>query len=197
MSLEGANGSTLQEPPRWFIRGAYVLDVIFGRQSARDVDVFFDRTKEAPKSEDIEAFLELRGWWIPRQGVTLTGIAPGDFETRGNWEDKRFNVDQFYIDMTGLVGVILDGHGPQPLPLDEAKERIVTAHLQLLPGKRLPEPNPPGEDQHGNLVLSRILIQLGAHPELDNPAIRQQVEYLLSDFEYDPGDHNPINTELD
>jgi hypothetical protein len=42
----------LEEPPKWFIQGSFVLDKIFGENRARDIDIFVPEGENPPEIED-------------------------------------------------------------------------------------------------------------------------------------------------
>jgi hypothetical protein len=48
----------LKEPPKWFIQGSYVLDQIFGKKFARDIDIFVPEGENPPEIQD-ERFLHI------------------------------------------------------------------------------------------------------------------------------------------
>ncbi len=167
--------------PQWFIKGSYVLDVIFDRRCAGDVDVFYNREMSAPTPLDIEAWLEERGWWQANPDISA-----GDFAERGGGAQDRFNIDLLHINMDGRLGIMQSGTS-EPISLDDAAKLLAEERLQLLVGQGLPEPDDGSEPGSTRDYLEKVLRKMTVHPELANEAIRTDAEHRLSDeYTYEP-----------
>lgn len=190
-------GWNRDEAPSWFIKGSYVLDVLYGRKVAGDIDVFYDRRHRRPTREEVVAWLQGHGWWVPNL-VEIVGVSAEDFSTRDGGGEKRFNTDNVSISMDGTFQIIEASGNPRTASRETVLEYL-NCGLSLLDGWDLPLPDPPGSPGAGGTeYLEKIKKKLTAHGELENVKLLRAVEARLTeDYEYQPEEGPPISTDLD
>lgn len=169
------------KPPQWFIKGSYVLDLIFDRQCAGDIDVFYNRDMSTPAPLEIKAWLSKQGWW-----QATPDISAGDFAARGGGAQDRFNIDLLHINMDGQLGIMRNATS-EAISLEDAATLLTEQRLQLLADQGLPEPDDGSEPGSTRGYLEKVLRKMTCHPELANEAIRTEVEHRLSgEYEFEP-----------
>lgn len=127
-----AGGKPLRTgPTRWFIKGSYVLDIIFDQQCAQDVDVFYNNQGQPPTKAHIKTFLQGKSWWIP-SSIDIIPIKPSDFETRDGGGNKRLNVDTLHINDDGNLGIACMNSSSVPITQADAKTKLKTEKLRWL-----------------------------------------------------------------
>lgn len=129
-------------PPAWYIKGSYVLDVVFRErlgsvQHAADADVFYLRTAARPGKADVEAVLDLHGL-PPLPNGKLDGPLPVDNLTSLDaGGTPTFNIDLWHIRETGAL-LVADGRGNTSAL--NPNDALASGPLRLLDPSRQPSP---------------------------------------------------------
>lgn len=183
MSMFRRAGAQTTPAPRFYIKGSYVLDVIFGRSAAQDIDVFYDNSRQRLTATEAQRWLEKHN--LP-QHAGIDGPVPID-----NTDDcsgggyPEFNIDRWHIrddgklytledteeeaEFGGLFGRSLYKTRVVPLDLASAKQTV----LRVL----LPPYCPSGED--GIKRIAKAIRKMSDHPELLDDALKQELEANL------------------
>ncbi|HSC86356.1 MAG TPA: hypothetical protein VLC09_03770 [Polyangiaceae bacterium] len=184
-------GLDLDQPSPWFIKGSYVLMVLFDRGTASDVDVFYLRGGRLDQAE-VEALLREQGW--PTRGIDPTPVNQEDFDQRAGGGETRFNIDLWHIGQDGQF-YRRDEHSNTLIPLNHGE--AIGEQLRLLDGQHVPS----AYTEEDRLYLEKVLRKMDEHPSLNSPTIRETVEYELAVVDdppdQEPGAQEPFVTDLD
>lgn len=171
-------------PPRFYIKGSYVLDVIFGRSKAQDVDVFYDKSCQRPTASAARNWLQENGF---PQHANIDGPIPVDnIDDCSGGGFPEFNIDRWHIRNDGTLYTLEDTderaeHGGL-FGRSPYKTRVVPLDLELARRTPLTVLFPPyrvyGED--GIKRIEKAIRKMSEHPELVNDALRLELEATLN-----------------
>lgn len=169
-------------PPQFYIKGSFVLDVIFDRCCAKDIDFFYDSSCQ-PLTQPVARD------WLKKLGFPHN--KPLDLTPVDNIEDAsgggfpEFNIDRWHIRHDGKLYTLEEtatphedgGLGGRPLnktkPVELQKSQAKQERLQILP---------PGHyHPSGDAGLERVkkaLRKMSDHRELLNEELRSMLEAM-------------------
>ncbi len=172
---------------RFYVKGSYVLDVVFGRNAAADVDVFYDRSCEQPTEQDIKSWLASKQLPLPA-AIDRSAVDSIDDCSGGGF--PIFNIDRWHIRMDGelytleetsepsgvlpLFGQTAFKMKPIRLRLEDARKQKLLEIASLDDLQRAPD-----ELKY----LRKLLKKLTTHPELDEPGVRSRLEAFAGALE--------------
>lgn len=179
-------------PAKWYIKGSFVLDYVFNRSCARDIDVFFDRSCEKPSKEEISLLLD-KIQIKTKKPFDIHGV--DDFDACDGGSPPVVNIERWHIRNDGCLYTIKETNIPrtecsgkipgiQGVPLYETKIEKITKDwaasqkLELLSCSSLP---------YEASYLSKLLEKMKNHPELNSDDVRTQVQEILEDDEKTDG----------
>ena len=148
-------------PAEWYICGGYVLDVLFSVRVAKDIDVCWLSTCMQPTNDEVLA-------WIDSQRLHRTPCNPAptrvqqlDYPEAGGF--PSLNIHCWRLERNGQVcAVDPETSEKSPLTADNAPQ------VQII---RRPVP----ADR-----AKKALEKMAAIPQLDNPAIHEELKHFAS-----------------
>ena len=143
--------------PQWYICGSYVLDVLFGVRTAKDIDVCYLGTSRTPTQDEIFA-------WIAKHGFHRTPLNPQfirvpQLESPDAGGEPILNIDYWRLENDGKVYAVD--------PKTKAKTELTAAIAPKL--EILAHPVPQERAQ-------KALDRMASIAKLANPSIKQQLE---------------------
>lgn len=179
-------GATPPPPPRFYVKGSYVLDVVFGGSHARDIDVFYERTCERPNRDAVVQWTVDMG--LP--SAPTPDITPTDtLDDCSGGGFPQFNIDRWHIRQDGQLYTLVETTEESdllpvggrsafktkvvPLGLDEARKLKLEILVDL--GALL------GEE--GIARIDKVLAKAAKYPQLENKTLRAQLEQRRGEIE--------------
>lgn len=157
-----------KQPPRFYIKGSYVLDIVFSRKTANDIDVFYDESCERPTKDYVRAWLNSHG--LPESAPIDGPIPVQGFDDCSGGGFPEFNIDRWHIRDDGHVYTLTDTSEPNDLlpiggrPTNKTRVDVLNldqARVQPL-AVLFPPYSPSGDD--GVTRIVKALKKNGATP---------------------------------
>lgn len=166
-------------PPRFYIKGSYVLDVIFDREAAQDIDFFYDEACQRLSATEARDWLRQRN--LP-QHANIDGPHPiDDIDDCSGGGYPEFNIDRWHIRDDGNIYTLEDTEeeleygGLCGRPLHKTRPvRLDLEWAKKTPLKVLFDPYAPaGED--GIKRVEKAIRKMKDHPQLLDEALMQKL----------------------
>jgi hypothetical protein len=166
--------------PPFFVKGSYVLDVVFARTKARDIDIYFSRSHRQPSSAEVLAWAQQHSFPTPR---TVDFTPSDDIDDCSGGGPSVFNVDLWHLREDGALYVLEETSQPRQdlaglwglpavhwrrAPLSRRQARATRMHaLQSL--------TTIARDREGLDYVSKALRKMRDHPELWEDELEKQL----------------------
>lgn len=181
--MSGRERDTPYLLPRFYIKGSYVLDVVFGRSAAQDIDFFYDNSRQSLTAAEARSWLEKHN--LP-QHAPIDGPIPVDtVDDCSGGGFPEFNIDRWHIREDGNLYTLEDTEESEEygglFGRSLYKTKVMRLHLASAQSTSLTVLFPPyyPSEADGINRVQKAIRKMSDHPELFNDALKRKLEATL------------------
>lgn len=167
----------------WYVKGSYVLDVLFETAFAMDVDVFYDSARGQPSRDQIRSWMRAAN--LPQTKAEPDIVATYDMDACNGGGEPVLNIDQWHVRMDGVI-YTLEATTIETDELERTMNRLPPTKMRPVPLERhfatgmqievLPWVS---EDDLDAERIVKTLAKMVRHPSLRNASLERVLERLL------------------
>jgi len=145
--------------PQWYICGSYVLDILFGKQEAKDIDVCWLSSCKQPLNKEIFDWLDEHGFHRAKCDPDPVRVKRFDTPEAGGF--PTLNIDYWRLEMDGKIYDIYGG------------KRVELSKENIEPMRIINSPVPSD-------IAEKAIEKMKLFPELLNEQIIDQLKKYAS-----------------
>lgn len=140
--------------PRWYICGSYVLDILFGKKKAKDIDVCWLSSCKQPVEQDIIDWIDEHGFHRTKYNPQFVMVKQLNTPEAGG--NPTLNIDYWRLEMDGKIYDISEG------------KKVGISKESVKPMQIINHPVP-------SEIAEKALRKMELFPELMNEQIKDQL----------------------